>query len=152
MGTWVSKDGEFFPAKEKVSLVNTTGKTIVVNGKSVGPDEPYIYEGPDRGATEYLQEQGVKSLGQKWYNDPEIISRIRQVHNCSIEEYKQMMGYDEKTTSEEFEKKFSQVNLHKDPPRKQGSRFNSGGKNTAGNSGHIEGDFGGIEDAKAKVK
>jgi len=152
MGTWISKNGVMVPAKEKVGLVNNTGKTITVDGKQVAPGEPYVYEGPDRSATEYLKEQGVESLGRNFWEDPELIGRVRQIHNCSIKEYMEMMGYNEKTTVDEFNKKLSEVVLHKDPPRKSGNKFNSGGRNTAGNSGHYEGDFGDLADAKAKVK
>lgn len=152
MSTWISKNGVQVPAKEKVALVNDTGKTIIVDGKPVAPGEPYIYEGPDRAATEYLKSEGVTHLGRNFWEDPELIGRVRQIHQCSMKEYMDMMGYNEKTTEDEFNKKLSEVNLHKETPRKSGSKFNSGGRNTAGNSGHIEGDFGDLADAKAKVK
>ena len=142
MPRYVSKEGVCLPAKEKVSLINNTGKTITVNGKQVEPGEPYIYEGPDRAALEYMKEQGVEQLGQHFSKDPEFIARVRQVHNCSMKEYMEMCGYDEKTSNEEFERKFKEVNLHKDSPRKSGNKFASGGKNTAGTSGHYEGGLG----------
>jgi hypothetical protein len=139
MGTWVSKNGVQVPARERVALTNEKG-------------EPYIYEGEDRSAKEYLEEQGVTSLGRHWSDDPEIISRIRQIHNCSLDEYKKMMGYDEKTSLEEVEKNLQTVNTHSEPRRKNPIKSRSGGANTAGSSGHYEGDFGDLSDAKSKVK
>src|SRR3990167_10874675 len=128
----VSKDGVCVPANEKVSLINTTGKTIIVDGKSVGPDEPYIYEGPDRATLEYMKENNVTTLGVHFSKDPEFINRVRQVHNMTMKEYMEANGYDEKTSVAEFDKKLSDVNLHKNPERKQGNKFQSGGRNTAG--------------------
>ena len=152
MPKWISKDGEWNPAKEKVALVNDTGKTITVNGKTVGPGEPYIYEGPDRAALDYMKEQGVTKVGMHFSKDTEFINRVRQVHNMSMAEYMAANGYDEKTSVAEFEKKFAEINTHQDPSRKASTRQPSGGRNTAGASGHYEGDFGDLSDAMKKVK
>lgn len=130
MGNWISKDGIQVPATEEVALTDPkTGK-------------PYIYKGPDRSATAYLKEQGVDHLGRHFSEDPELIARVRQIHNMSMKEYMDMMGYDAKTTQGEFEKRVAEPVMHTDPPRKSGAKFRSGGANTAGNSGHLEGDFG----------
>ena len=156
MGTWVSKNGVQVPAREKVALVNNTDKTIIVDGKSVGPGEPYIYEGPDRSATEYLKENSVEYLGRPWFEDPEVIGRIRQIHNCSIKEYMDMTGYDEKTTLAEVEKKLSEFVLHSTPVRKPGQRQRSGGADSTGSGKNYEGNFGGegraLDDAVKTVR
>ena len=130
MGSWVSKDGVHVPAQEEVALKDKDGK-------------PYIYKGADRSATEYLKEQGVDHLGSPWWEYPDMIARVRQVHNCSMDEYKKMTGYDEATTKEIIEKNLKEVTLHSDSPRKPGVRPRSG---------PIEGAFGDKEEAYGKVK
>jgi hypothetical protein len=139
MGNWVSKNGLQVPAKEKVALTDKNG-------------EPYIYEGPDRSATEYLKDQGVTHLGRNFWEDPELIGRVRQIHNCTMKEYMEMMGYDEKTSLAEVEKKLEEVVTHQAPKRGRPRKDRSGGTNTAANGGHYEGGFGDLNDAKATVK
>ena len=139
MGTWISKDGIQTPSKEKVAL--TDPKT----------GEPFIYEGPDRSATEYLKEQGVPFIGQHFSKDPEIIMRARQL-NMSVEEFCQTAYYTEEMRKKDQAEKEKVVNTHQEPTRKQSSKFNSGGKNTAGTSGHLEGGFGDEAEAMKKVK
>lgn len=137
MPRYVSKMGDWKPAKEKVAIVNSKG-------------EPEVYEGPDRAALEEIKAGNVES--KPFWLDTEWVNRVRQLHNMSMKEYMDSVGFDEKTSNEEFEKKMKEVNLHKDPVRKSATRFASGGKNTAGNSGHLEGDFGDLSDAKSKIK
>lgn len=137
MPSYVSKDGVWKPAKEKVGITNSKG-------------EPDIYEGDDRAALEEIKAGNVES--KPFWLDTEWVNRVRQLHNMSMEEYMKSVGFDKETSNQEFEKKIKEVNTHKDSPRKPGSKFASGGKNTAGNSGHLEGDFGDLADAKAKVK
>ena len=50
MPNYISIDGEFFPAKERVALKNLSGKEKEVDGKIIKPGEDYIYEGADRAA------------------------------------------------------------------------------------------------------
>lgn len=128
MPKWVSKDGVCVPSKERVALTDKNG-------------EPYIYEGPDRAAVEYLKEQGVESLGVHFSQDPELIARVRQIHNISMKEYMDMCGYDENTTRAKFDKHLNEVNIHENPARKPGLKPRTGGINTAG-EGHYAGDFG----------
>ena len=137
MSTYVSKNGEWKPAKEKVAIVNAKG-------------EPEVYEGPDRAALADIKAGNIES--KPFWKDTEWINRVRQLHNMSMEEYMVSVGFDEKTSLEEFEKKMKEVNLHKDLPRRPATRFKSGGANTAGSSGHLEGDFGDLSDAKSKIK
>ena len=138
MPSYNSKDGIWKPKKEKVAITNKNG-------------EPAVYEGPDRAAVEYLKEQGVTHLGQHFSKDPEVIMRARQL-NMSVDEFCQTAYYTEEMRQRDYEAKDKEVNLHKDPVRNPANKFPSGGRNTAGNTGHIEGDFGDIQDAKAKVK
>ena len=41
MSRYVSKEGVWFPAKEKVALVNRSGKPKKIGGKVIQPGEPY---------------------------------------------------------------------------------------------------------------
>lgn len=138
MPTYVSKNGAWEPALEKVAVKDKNG-------------EPAIYSGKDRAALEEIEAGNITS--QPFWKDTEFINRVRQVHNMSMDEYMKANGFDEKTSNEEFQKKMSVVNLHNDTPRKPSNRFRSGGANTApGGGGSLEGDFGGISEARAKVK
>jgi len=137
MPSYVSRDGIWEPAKEKVALTDKKG-------------EPFVYEGPDRGAVEYLKEQNVEKLGVHFTKDPEVIMRARQL-NMTIEEFCQTAYYTDEMRKKDQDAKAAQVVLHKDPIRNQPSKFASGGKNTAG-GGHLEGDFGDQADALSKVK
>lgn len=138
MPSYVSLNGVWEPALEKVALVKKDG-------------EPFIYEGKDRAALEEIAAGNVTS--QPFWKDTEFINRVRQVHNMSMKEYMDANGFDEKTSKAEFEKKLAIVNLHKPLLRKPSKRQRSGGANTApGGSGSLEGDFGGIAEAKSKIK
>lgn len=138
MPNFVSNNGDWVPALEKVALTNKNG-------------EPVIYEGQDRAALDAIKNGDITS--QPFWKDTEFINRVRQVHNMSMDEYMKANGFDEKTSKADFEKRLAVVNLHKDLPRKVGKKFRSGGANTAsGGGGSIDGDFGDLADAKAKVK
>lgn len=143
MPSYVSKNGVWEPAIEKVSLVHPKGHPQ--------EGEPYIYEGKDRAALEAIQAGEITS--QPFWKDTEFINRVRQLHNMSMKEYMDANGFDEKTSNAEFEKKLAKVNLHKPEPRNPAKKQRSGGANTApGGSGSIDGDFGGRAEAMAKVK
>lgn len=139
MPSWNSLAGVWHPAQEKVAITNEKG-------------EPEIYEGPDRAALIQNKEEGIGERGVHFTRDTEFINRVRQVFNMSMDEYCKANGFDEKTTKAEFDKSMKKVNTHKDPTRKAAGKFASGGRNTAGNSGHLEGDFGTLDDAKSKIK
>ncbi len=136
MPSYVSNNGVWEPAIEKVAITDKNG-------------EPAVYHGKDRAALEAIKNGDVTS--QPFWKDTEFINRVRQVHNMSMKEYMDANGFDEKTSKEDFEKKLAVVNLHKPLPRKPAKRQRSGGANTAG-PGSLEGDFGGKEEAMKKVK
>lgn len=138
MPSYVSKNGVWEPAIEMVSIINAKG-------------EPDVYKGKDRAALEAIANGDITS--QPFWKDTEFINRVRQVHNMSMEEYMKANGFDEKTSNAEFEKKLSQVVMHKPLARKPAKKQRSGGANTApGGGGSIDGDFGDFSDAKAKIK
>jgi len=137
MPSYVSNNGVWEPALEKVAITDKNG-------------EPKIYEGPDRAAKAEIKAGNITS--QPFWKDTEFINRVRQVHNMSMEEYMKANGFDEKTSQAEFEKKLAVVNLHKDPVKKPASSFRSGGADTSGQGENYSGDFGGIKEAKSKIK
>lgn len=124
MPNYVSKDGVWEPKDEKVALTDKNG-------------EPYIYEGKDRGALEYLKEQGVEQLGINFREDPDVIMHARQL-NMTVDEFCKTSFYTDKMRKEIYEKNKSEVVLHKPVVRKPASKQRSGGANTAG-SGGLEG-------------
>lgn len=138
MPTFVSNNGVWEPALEKVAITDKNG-------------EPAVYSGKDRAALEAIANGDVTS--QPFWKDTEFINRVRQVHNMSMKEYMDANGFDEKTSKAEFEKKLAVVNLHKPITRKPAKKQRSGGANTApGGGGSLEGDFGDLQDAKSKIK
>lgn len=137
MPSYVSHNGVWEPALEKVALVKKDG-------------EPFVYEGKDRAALEAIKNGDVTS--QPFWKDTEFINRVRQVHNMSMKEYMDANGFDEKTSKEEFEKKLSIVNYHKPEARKSPKKQRSGGVDTTGQGENYEGNFGSLKDAKKTVK
>lgn len=119
MSSWISNGGIWNPAKEY----------------SVDPKAPKgkeIYEGPDRGAIEELQAQGVTHLGKNFKTDPEFIVRVRQLGFNSVDDYLKVIGYDEEKARTLYEKQLAEVNAHKDPEQKPAVNEIGGGIDTAG--------------------
>lgn len=147
MPNFVSKGGEWFPCIEEVALENKSNKDVKyidANGDEqiAKAKKPFIYNGPDRGAMELLQENGG-TLGQHFTKDAELASRVRQ-HGIykDVKEYALAMGYDYKKAEEEFLKKAMVVTSHELPDRIEGIKKLGGGVNTAGTGDDKYGDFG----------
>lgn len=117
MPSWISKNGVWGPAKERVY--------------DAKKDE--IYEGPDRAAVEILQEKEVPHLGMEVQNDPQIIELARQ-RNQTVEQYLEMNKPLEAQKKAQ-EAAQSKVIDHKDAPKKRGVKPRGGGV-------HISGGFG----------
>lgn len=117
MPSWISVDGVWKPAKERA-----------YDGKK---DE--IYEGPDRGAKEVLEEQGLEHLGMETKHDPQIFELARQ-RNQTVEEYLEQNKPLEaqKKLQEEAQ---SKVIDHKDTPKKRGVKPRGGGVTISGGFG-----------------
>lgn len=141
MPTWISKDGVWHPAKEKVGLTNLSGKTKTVDGKKVKPGEPYVYEGPDRAALFELYKEKVDTLGTEFISDPEFINRVRQL-GFTMEEYLKFVGYDKEKVEEEFKKKAAIVNKHEIPEKIEAIQTLGGGMDTTGMNPARYGGFG----------
>ena len=142
MSRWVSKDGIWHPAKEKVALKNITDKVKVINGQTVQPGEPYIYEGPDRAALFELFEQKVETLGQDFRQDIELINRVKQLGYTSVDDYAKAMGYDKDKVEALFNKNASVVTQHELPKRVEALNELGGGTDMSGQGKSIVGGFG----------
>ena len=127
MASYVSKDGVCKPAIEKVALIDKNG-------------EPYIYEGPDRAAVEYLKEVGEEHLGMPFYENPEIIDRAHE-RRQTVDEFCKTAIHTKEKREKEYNEKVKEKVLHTPPTRKPAQKqTQTGGTNTAG-SGHLEGGF-----------
>ena len=67
MSSWTSFEGVWYPAKEKVGLINHSDVAIKnpISGEEIGPGEPWIYEGPDRAALLELYEADKSGKKQR---------------------------------------------------------------------------------------
>jgi hypothetical protein len=142
MSRWISKDGIWHPAKEKVALKNITDKVKVIGGQTVQPGEPYIYEGPDRAALFELFEQKVETLGQDFRQDIELINRVKQLGYNSVDDYAKVMGYDKDKVEELFNKHASVVTQHELPDKVKALNELGGGTDMSGQGKSIVGGFG----------
>lgn len=145
---YISKDGVWFPSKEKVALVNRSGKMRIVKGKRVMPNEPYIYEGPDRAALFYLYQEGVEKLGQDFHNDAELLHRIKQLGFENMEKYMEYIGYDAENVEAEFKKHAAIISKHELPKAVAAVNKLGGGQDTTGQGKDRYGNFGEPPDLK----
>lgn len=147
MSTFISKDGVWYPAKEKVGLINRSGKTKIVEGKKVEPGEPYIYEGADRAALYKLYQQKVETLGINFKMDPEFIGRVRNL-GFTMDEYLRMVGYDEALVEENFKKNAEVVTKHEIGAKVKTIDTLGGGTDFSGQTEGRLGGFGETPDLK----
>lgn len=129
MGTWISKGGVWYPAKEKVGLKKKDG-------------EPFIYEGPDRDALLELFRQKVETLGMDFKHDPDLLNRVKQLGYKDIKEYAKAVGYDAEQVEKDFNEHASVVNKHELPARVEAIDQLGGGTDTTGGGENYVGDFG----------
>lgn len=135
MPNYISKDGIFYPAKEKIGLVNHSNQVITNPsatwsnhyGEKVEPGDPYIYEGPDRAAMYELYLQGVETLGQDFHLDVELINRVRQLGYKSIDDYAEIMGWKKSKSEQQFKEKATVVTKHELPQKVKELELDSGG-------------------------
>ena len=124
MPTWISKEGEWFPAKEHAVLPHLSGTSREV------------YDGPDRGALYQLwQESGkpedakrcLEHLGSNFRNDPDFINRVRQLGFSSVKEYLAFIGYDETKAMKQAEDNLVRVKSHEVLKRAKAVETEGGG-------------------------
>lgn len=132
---YVSDGGVFSPAKEKVALVNY-GKPFKneKTGEMVNTGDPYIYEGPDRAALLELWRNDPKSstMGRSFKTDPTFIQMVKQLGHKDVEEYLNIVGYDEKEEKKKFEEEASVVNRHEMSKKVKFAQNFTGGTEGAG--------------------
>jgi len=142
MPSYISRDGVWHPAKEKVALVNHSKKDIEINGETVKAGDPYIYDGADRAALFELYKEKVDTLGINFRQDPDLIARVRQLGYKSVDAYAKVVGYDKKKVDEDFEKNASVVNKHELPEKVEAIQTLGGGRDFAGQGMDKHGGFG----------
>lgn len=155
MPQWISKDGEWFVAKEKVGLINKSGKTIKNPSaeysdyyeKEVKPGEPFIYEGPDRAAMYELYKADksgeIVTLGQHFTEDPEMQDRARQRNYKSVADYAKHFGWSKEKSDSKFAEQIAEVKTHDLPKRvEMVEASQSGGHDTSGMGRDRDGGFG----------
>ncbi len=142
MAQYVSIDGEFFPAKERVALKNLSGKTKEVDGKEIKPGEDYIYEGADRAALFELYKAGVEKFGIDFHHDAELLNRVKQLGFKNVNEYAKTVGYSKEKTKKEAEEKIAKVTAHELPAKVKAIEQLGGGIDTSGGGQDKYGGFG----------
>ena len=140
--SYISKGGEFYPAKEHVVLPHLSGTSNEV------------YDGPDRAAElELATAHGVDANGKPkqgffgihYRNDPDLINRARSLGYKNVAEYASAMGYNDTPEQEaavikEKEKKVSNPNA---PIKKgEGVQKLGGGTDTSGQGNDVYGGLG----------
>lgn len=142
MSTFVSDEGVWRPANEKVGLVNKSDKVIINNGKEVQPGDPFVYEGPDRAAVEELEKEDEKTLGKDFRTDPEYLQATRNMGFNNPDEHLSQIGYDKEKAKSKFREKAKTTMAHEPPEKKEEVLAMGGGKDTSGEGQDIVGGFG----------
>jgi len=117
MPSYISKGGEWVPAKEKAVNMRTGD----------------VYEGPDREAANEIKNAGGR-MGMKSNEDPENIMRARQL-GITVEELLSLNAPPKEQQEKEAAAKENLVVTHQAPPKKQQVRTVSGGTTIRGNFG-----------------
>jgi len=109
MPTFISKGGEWYPAKEHAVLPHLSGT----------PRE--IYDGPDRAALLLLWQESGKPedakkcltyLGSNFKNDPDFVNRVRQLGFDNVKQYLKFIGYNEEEEMAKADKNLVTVQSH----------------------------------------
>lgn len=149
MSGFVSDEGLWSCAKEKVVLKNQSDKPIInpsTEGKYVGetvqPGEDFVYEGPDRRAMYELFLAGEEHFGINFRKSPEFLELLRKFNFKTEKEYLKFVGYDTVKAKENFEKNASIVSKHELPKKVKALRELGGGRDFSGQGNDRYGDFG----------
>lgn len=153
MPRFVSKEGEWHAAKERVGLTNLSDEPFEYNGETINPGEPFVYNGPDREAVKMLWEAGQETLGTNFRADPEFLKSLQAYGLSSDEEgvkkYLKRIGYNEEEVNKVFDETASVINKHELPARHNAIVVMGGGKSTV--SGDSENNLvGGFGEERAR--
>jgi len=127
---WVSKGGEWHPAKEHVVLPHLAGT------------DKEVYDGPDRAALYVLFQEKVDHLGQNFKHDVDLLNRIKQLGYKDIKDYCKIIGYDEEKAEKDFQEKASQVKSHEIEEKVKAIERLGGGADLSGGGADKYGGFG----------
>ena len=127
---WISKDGEWHPAKEHVVLPHLSGT------------DKEVYDGPDRAALLVLFQEKVDHLGSNFKHDPDLLMRVKSLGYENIEQYCKEVGYDEKKAEEDFKEKAVKVESHEIEKRVKMVETLGGGIDSTGQGQDTIGGFG----------
>lgn len=159
MSRFISKEGEWYPANERVILTNHSTKSIKnpsTKGKyvdeMVAPGEQFIYEGPCRAALFELYEAKIDKLGQSFRKNPDFLQSIRTQGFNSIDEYLTFIGYNKEEAEASFKANASVVTKHEIGKRVKAMDTMGGGKDFSGQGEDIIGGFGDPKIKSAKNK
>lgn len=165
MPTFISKRGEFHPAKESVSLVYKgkvripkkdlpKGVTIPESADSLEPGKSFLYDGPDREALKVIHKEGSETgtIGTDFKNDPDFIQMTRTRGFNTVDDYLKSIGYDEEKDNKKFEEKAIKVQAHELEKQVDAIEVLAGGKDYAGTGVDIIGGFGEADITKPKAK
>lgn len=152
MPEFISKLGEWHPAKEKIGLTNQGEKTIKYDGKNVKPGDPFVYDGPDREAVKVLNQEGHKNragelvLGQDFRNDPDFLDAIAKRNfprgEEGVKQYLEFIGFSEEEASKNFNKRMGTVQAHEVPKKVKAINELGGGRDYSGQGNNVYGGFG----------
>ena len=130
MPSWISKGGEWHPAKEHAVLPHLSGT------------DKEVYDGPDRAALFVLFQEKQESLGQSFRHDPDLLNRIKQLGYKDIDDYCKSVGYDEEKAEKDFQEKATKVTKHEIEKRVEAINTPGGGMDTSGGGLDKPGGFG----------
>jgi hypothetical protein len=150
VANWVSKDGILYPAKERVSLKNNSGKVLInpsakwskFAGEEVQSGDDFIYEGEDRAALFTLFKDKVEVLGQDFHKSIEMVNLARQLGYKDVAAYAKAVGYDVEQAQKNFDERASVTAKHELPARAKEVMRMGGGADTTGGGADIIGGFG----------
>jgi hypothetical protein len=154
MASWISEEGVFFPANERVSMMNETDEEIdnpsiegsQYYGMKVPPRSPYVYEGPCRDALKVLHDLGLEEQGYMGdhFSQNEKMRDLAREFNC-----KDVAEYVKKTTNynsdraKEIVAEYKKKSITHGPLHKVANvRPSGGGTNTTGKGNDMEGAIG----------
>jgi hypothetical protein len=124
MPTWISNQGEWYPAKEHAVLPHLSGT------------DREVYDGPDRAALHALWVESGKPedakkcldhLGANFKNDPDFVNRVRQLGFDTVDKYLAFIGYNEKKATAEAEANMVKVTSHQVLKRAKAIENDGGG-------------------------
>lgn len=149
MARWISKEGEWKPAIEKVVLRNNSNRVMrnpSTQGKYVDdeiqPGEEFIYEGPDREALRALYNDGVEVFGTNFRKSPEFLQMLRELNFKNEKEYFKFVGYDREKEIAKFEEKIAKIEPHEITKKAEAIQVLGGGRDFSGSGDDRYGGFG----------